>query len=52
MGISFTLPILGAGGTYIATAMYFIKYPLARHKMNPGIKRVPLIAHRLVFGCY
>ena len=49
MGVSFSLPLLGAGGTYIATAMYFLNNPLARHTMNPRIQRVPLIAHRLVY---
>ena len=48
MGVSLSLPLLGAGGTYVATAMYFLNNPLARHKMSPRIRRVPLIAHRLV----
>jgi len=47
MGNTLPLPMVAMAGTsYVATSLYLLINPLARHKASPRMSQVPLIAHR------
>ena len=47
MGNTLPLPLVAMAGTsYVATSLYLLLNPLARHKASPRMSQVPLIAHR------
>ena len=51
LGMGNTLPApvvvcLASTTSYVATSVYFLMNPLAKHKAIPKMRQIPLIAHR------